>query len=118
MRTADAVRHFGSQTAVAEALGMKSQSSVSTWGEYPPALRQLQLERVTGGKLRAEPDCDDFRVPVRADSDAPVASNGDEGQPHTALSMGEDARSPERDDSPEADESYARWRAKRSEKPQ
>jgi len=50
-----AVQHFGSQTAVAEALGIK-QSSVAEWGEYPPETRQLQLHRVTGGKLRAEPE--------------------------------------------------------------
>lgn len=47
---------------LAEALGM-SQGSVSLWGEYPPPLRQLQIEALTGGKLRAEPDCDKYRVP-------------------------------------------------------
>ena len=47
---------------LAEALGM-SQGSVSLWDKYPPPLRQLQIEALTGGKLRAEPDCDKYRVP-------------------------------------------------------
>lgn len=47
--------HFGSQKAVADELGIK-QSSVAEWGDYPPALRQLQLQVRSQGKLRAEPD--------------------------------------------------------------
>lgn len=58
----EAVAAFGTQVRLAEALGM-SQGSVSLWGEYPPPLRQLQIEALTGGKLRAEPDCDKYRVP-------------------------------------------------------
>ena len=58
-----AVQHFGTQVLLAQALGM-SQGSVSLWGEFPPALRQLQLEAVTGGALKAEPDCDKYRVPA------------------------------------------------------
>lgn len=62
MKTSDVIKHFGSQYAVAEALGIK-QPSVAGWKKpYPPELRQLQIEAVTGGKLKAEPDCDKFRV--------------------------------------------------------
>jgi DNA-binding transcriptional regulator YdaS (Cro superfamily) len=61
MKTSDVKAHFGSQYAIASALGIK-QPSVAAWGVYPPALRQLQLEAVTDGKLKAEPDCDKFRV--------------------------------------------------------
>jgi hypothetical protein len=57
-----AVEHFGTQVLLAQALGM-SQGSVSLWGAYPPALRQLQLEAITGGALKAEADCDKYRVP-------------------------------------------------------
>ena len=57
MKTSDVVRHYGTQTAVAAALGMKNQSSVSGWGEYPPDKRQLQVERLTDGALKAEPGC-------------------------------------------------------------
>lgn len=56
MKTSDVVRHYGTQTAVAAALGM-DQSSVSGWGEYPPDRRQLQIERLTGRVLKAEPGC-------------------------------------------------------------
>jgi hypothetical protein len=58
-----AVAEFGTQVKLAEALGIKSQGSVAAWGEYPPPLRQLQIEALTGGKLKAEPDCDKFRFP-------------------------------------------------------
>lgn len=60
-----AVRHFGTQVLLAKALGL-SQGSISLWGEHPPALRQLQIEAMTGGALKAEPDCDKFRVPQAA----------------------------------------------------
>ena len=56
MNKQEAVTHFGSQVLLAKALGM-SQGSVSLWGEYPPVLRQLQIQAITGGKLKAEPDC-------------------------------------------------------------
>lgn len=53
MTKGDVIRFFGTQQAVADALGIK-QSSVAEWGEYPPEARQLQIHRVTAGKLRAE----------------------------------------------------------------
>lgn len=55
MKTADAIKHFGSQEKLGAALRMR-QPSVSKWGEYPPPRRQLQLERLTQGALAAEPD--------------------------------------------------------------
>lgn len=55
MTKQEAVALYGSQHALAKKLGL-AQSSIAEWGEYPPALRQLQIERVTKGKLRAEPD--------------------------------------------------------------
>lgn len=56
MRTEQVIAYFKSQEATAKALGIK-QPSVSDWGDYPPDLRQLQLERITKGKLKAEPGC-------------------------------------------------------------
>ncbi len=50
----------GTQASLAAAIGI-TQGSVSLWEEYPPPLRQLQIEALTGGRLRAEPDCDRFR---------------------------------------------------------
>ena len=54
MRTAEAIKYYGSQKAVAKALGIK-QPSVAAWGEYPPITRQYQLQVVSGGKLRVTP---------------------------------------------------------------
>lgn len=66
MTKTDATKHFGTQAKLAEALGM-TQGSVSLWGQYPPPLRQLQIEALTGGELKAEPGCDRFRVqPAKA----------------------------------------------------
>lgn len=53
MTTQEAVQHYGSQTKLATALGIK-QSSVSGWGEHPPAIRQIQLQRLTNGRLKVE----------------------------------------------------------------
>lgn len=54
MRTVDVIEHFKTQQGVADALGM-SQSSVGEWKEYPPPARQMQIEQVTRGVLKAEP---------------------------------------------------------------
>lgn len=54
MTTDQAIRHYGTQQKLAAALGIK-QGSVSGWGEFPPAIRQLQLQQLTRDKLRAEP---------------------------------------------------------------
>ena len=54
MRTQDAIGYFdGKPSLLAKALGI-SQSAVSQWGDEVPELRQLQLERITGGKLKAD----------------------------------------------------------------
>lgn len=50
----DAIAHFGTEAALAKALGIKPQS-IQDWGEVVPELRQLQLERMTEGKLLAAP---------------------------------------------------------------
>ena len=55
MKTIAAIKHplFGTQTALAEALGLR-QPTIAGWGEYPPALYQLRIEAMTG--LKAEAD--------------------------------------------------------------
>jgi hypothetical protein len=61
MKTEDARKHYANNVSeLARALGM-DQSTFYSWGEFPPPLRQLQLEAVTGGALKAEPECDKFR---------------------------------------------------------
>lgn len=54
MRKLDAVNHFGSQRALADALGI-SEQAVSMWDELIPEGRAYQLESITGGKLKADP---------------------------------------------------------------
>lgn len=55
MLTTEAIEHFGSEAALARALGIKQQS-VQDWGEVVPKLRQLQIEKLTDGKLKADPE--------------------------------------------------------------
>lgn len=62
MTKTDLIQHFGSVSAVAAALNIK-QPSVSAWAEELPVLRQLEIEAMTAGLLRAGPECDRYRVP-------------------------------------------------------
>jgi DNA-binding transcriptional regulator YdaS (Cro superfamily) len=55
MKTADAVALFGSQSALARALGIRP-AAVAQWGETVPSLRQLQIQQLTLGKLKAADD--------------------------------------------------------------
>jgi len=61
MTKEEVIAHFGSQAEVARVLDVK-QPSVSTWRDPLPELRQLELERMTSGALRAGPECDKYRV--------------------------------------------------------
>lgn len=55
MTTKEAIEHYGGDVrALAAALGIW-HSAVYQWGDHPPPLRQLQLEKITAGALRAEP---------------------------------------------------------------
>ena len=60
----EAVKHYGTQAKLAEALGI-FQGSVALWKDKVPPMRQLQIEALTGGALKAGPECDKFRVPNR-----------------------------------------------------
>lgn len=54
MRTKDAIKFYGgSRSALAQALGIEPESTYS-WGTYVPGLRQLQLEALTDGALKAQ----------------------------------------------------------------
>ena len=61
MTKTEVLEHFGGVVATARALGI-AQPSVSNWSEELPELRQLELEHLTGGALRAGPECDKYRV--------------------------------------------------------
>ena len=49
------IKHFGTQAATAEALGI-GQPAVSNWVArgVVPSVSQLRLEIITGGKLKAD----------------------------------------------------------------
>ena len=54
MKTKDVIEFYKTQSAVADALKIRSQG-VNAWGEYPPPEQQMRLQRASGGKLKAEP---------------------------------------------------------------
>jgi DNA-binding transcriptional regulator YdaS (Cro superfamily) len=53
MKTQDAIDFFGSNSVLTELLGL-STGAISQWGESPPDLRQLQIESLSGGVLKAD----------------------------------------------------------------
>ena len=57
----EALAHFGTQVKLAEALRI-AQPTVSQWARAVPARYQFQLEIITNGTLRADPD---LRTPGR-----------------------------------------------------
>ncbi len=52
MRTAEAIRHFGSAAKLARALGITRQS-IHDWGKRVPQGRAFQIEVLTAGALKA-----------------------------------------------------------------
>ncbi|MCM8910882.1 Cro/CI family transcriptional regulator [Pseudomonas inefficax] len=55
MTKSQAIKHFGSITALAKALGV-TYEAVRQWADVPE-LRQYQIERITKGALKAgKPD--------------------------------------------------------------
>lgn len=56
MKTEQAIKYAGSAKALADLLEI-TPSAISQWdGEVPPA-RQLQLQQLSKGKLKADDDC-------------------------------------------------------------
>jgi DNA-binding transcriptional regulator YdaS (Cro superfamily) len=56
MKTTEAIEWAGGAKALAGAIGVRPPA-IYQWGEFPPALRQLQIEHLSDGRLRAEPEC-------------------------------------------------------------
>jgi len=52
MKTEDAVKIFGTKTAIAEALGI-TPNAVSQWGHKVPRRREYQIEKASGGQIKA-----------------------------------------------------------------
>lgn len=55
MKLSEAVAHFGTEAEVARKLNIRPQA-VYQWGDEVPMRRQYQLERMTKGKLKADPE--------------------------------------------------------------
>lgn len=53
MKKNEAIKHYGGVVQLAAALGITSQS-VSQWGDTVPPRRAYEIERLTGGQLKAE----------------------------------------------------------------
>lgn len=60
VKTSACIEHFLTKAKLAAALGIEPPS-IYDWGEYPPGLRQIQIERLTKGKLKAEANCFDSK---------------------------------------------------------
>lgn len=65
MKTQDAIEHFGGIPELAAALGV-TIPAIYQWKETPPGGRQLQIERVTKGKLKADAGCMDHKPKAKA----------------------------------------------------
>jgi len=62
MKTTDVFAHFNcTQQGLAKLISAHcwatpiGQSSIAQWGEFPPQIRQIQIQLMTGGDLQAEP---------------------------------------------------------------
>lgn len=56
MKIDQVIKHFGSQVAAADALGVQ-QPTISNWKTRGriPHIQQLRIEHLTAGKLKAQP---------------------------------------------------------------
>jgi len=54
MKTEDVIRYFGSKSKVARAVGIRVPS-IDDWRETVPWMRQIQIEKLTKGKLKHDP---------------------------------------------------------------
>lgn len=57
MKTSEAIAHFGGNVSALARAAEVDQSTVYSWGEYPPGPRQLLIERKTKGQIKAEKNC-------------------------------------------------------------
>jgi len=55
MRTDEAIKHFGGVRELARVLETSTQA-IYKWGKRVPRGRAFELQVITGGKLRVEPE--------------------------------------------------------------
>lgn len=51
----DAVKFYGNEARLAKALGI-DRSAVFRWSKWVPLLRAMRLEKLSGGKLKCDPN--------------------------------------------------------------
>ena len=54
MKKRDAVKHYKTASALADALGIRPQA-IHQWGDMVPKKRAIVLQRITRGKLKYAP---------------------------------------------------------------
>jgi hypothetical protein len=57
MTTDEAIAYYDKNVSALARAAEVDQSSVYSWGKYPPGGRQLLLQAKTNGALKAEPNC-------------------------------------------------------------
>ena len=62
MTTNEAIDYFNSKRQLAFALDISPQA-ISGWGEYPPVLRQYQIQDITEQQLKVTPPLNTTGVP-------------------------------------------------------
>ena len=75
MKTRQAIEHYGSTSALAEALGV-TPAAISQWGDYPPDGKQLLIERLSIGALKAESGALDRIIGLGKVGHPPVGAKG------------------------------------------
>jgi hypothetical protein len=55
MLAGDVIRHFGSKSKTAAALGL-TKGALTHWKKYVPAVAVAKVEQATGGKFIADPE--------------------------------------------------------------
>lgn len=61
----EAIAYFGTQAALARALGV-NRAAINGWGDKIPPGRQYQLEVITKGRLKAAPEGEPSYFPASA----------------------------------------------------
>jgi hypothetical protein len=75
MKLKEAIDYFGNQAKLAKALGI-NPSAVTQWGESIPRRRQYEIERLSGGRLRADAELSQGAPATEAPPDAPDDEDG------------------------------------------
>lgn len=77
MKTQEAIQFYGTGAALAAALGL-TPGAISMWGEEPPRIRQVDIESLTEGKLKAAKGFSTAQRTTRSKGKAPKKCGGNQ----------------------------------------